>query len=171
VAFENRDSGLRVKSMLEREGIFPLACAESGAGALRAALNIDGGVVVVGYKLPDMPVGQLATMVPPNSVVLVVAPSAQLDYFSDDSVFCVAAPVTRGDLAASVRMLMQMENRRIQKAGTKDAGNEKALVHQAKQLLMHRNHMQEDAAYRFMQKQSMNRGLKMADLARDILER
>ena len=47
---------------------------------------------------------------------------------------------------------------------------DEALLTQAKAFLMERHGMTEAEAHRFLQKQSMNNGVKMVDTARRVLE-
>ena len=49
------------------------------------------------------------------------------------------------------------------------SGEEISLIHEAKYLLMDRNHMTEDEAYRYIQKCSMDSGTKMAETAQMVL--
>lgn len=164
VAFESEHSRLHVRDMLEREGIFPALCTGSGAAALRAALNMGGGVLVCGYKLADMSASELGASLPQGAVMLLVAPPAQLDMYADDDIFRLASPVSRGDLAASVRILQQLERR-----GTRRPDSQQQRILAAKQLLMRRDGIDEQQAHRLMQKQSMDSGARLIDVAEDIL--
>ncbi len=47
---------------------------------------------------------------------------------------------------------------------------ERALVERAKEVLMAQSGMTEEQAHRFLQKRSMNRGARLADTARRVLE-
>ncbi len=87
----------------------------------------------------------------------------------NEELFKLSAPVTRGDLLASVRMLMQMQNRYYRMMLPRRSGEEEDIVKQAKELLMNRNCMTEEEAHRFLQKKSMDTGSKMADTARMII--
>jgi len=170
VAFDTENNRMRVKDMLEREGIHPASCQWSGAAALRALVRMGGGVLVCGFKLSDMSAAELSGLIPDLSVMLVVAPASQLHLFNGDNVFKLPAPVSRSDLAASVRMLMQMEHQMVKRSLPQRSHDDKALIASAKMLLIERNSMSEDQAYRFLQKKSMDSGLRMIDVAREILE-
>ena len=155
--------------MLEKEGITPDICCNSGAAVRRAAAKLGGGVVVCGYKLTDISAFELAQAIHECSLILVIAPKAQLGMYDGDVVFKLPAPVSRTDLAASVRMLMQMERRRVRERIPKRSEDEKKLITEAKRLLMERNYMSEDEAYRFLQKRSMDSGGRLCDIAAEIL--
>ncbi len=53
---------------------------------------------------------------------------------------------------------------------TRRCPEDEALLTRAKALLMERRGMTEAEAHRYLQKQSMNNGVKMADTARRVLE-
>lgn len=170
VAFESKDNRLRVKEMLEREGIFPASCTASGAGALRAALELGGGVVVCGYKMSDMSAPELAASLPQTGVLLLVASPTQLDMVADDDIFRIAAPLSRGDLAASVRMLMQLERQKVRQMRPRRPDLEKQIIAQAKEKFMEKQGFSEQEAYRAMQKKSMDQGRPLVEIAAEILK-
>lgn len=170
VAFDTERSRTHVKEMLEKEGIFPSVCCNSGAAARRAAAKLGGGVVVCGYRLPDTSAFELATSIHECSLILVVATTTQLAMYDGDIVFKLPSPVSRTDLAASVRMLLQMERRRVRENIPKRSEDDKQAIAAAKQLLIDRNYMTEEEAYRFLQKRSMDTGARLTDVAHEILQ-
>lgn len=155
--------------MLEKEGITPSACCSSGAAARRAAARLGGGVVVCGCRLADISAFEMAASIHECSLILVVAPKAQLSLYDSDLVFKLPSPVSRSDLAASVRMLLQMERRIVRAHIPKRTEDDRQLIDEAKRLLMERNCMSEEEAYRFLQKRSMDAGERMADIAAEIV--
>jgi response regulator NasT len=102
-------------------------------------------------------------------MVLAVAPANQMALCENEDVFKLSAPVTRGDLLASVKMLIQMEDRYFRMMLPHRTGEEEELVKKAKELLINRNCMTEEEAHRFLQKKSMDTGSKMVDTARMII--
>ncbi len=67
-------------------------------------------------------------------------------------------------------MLMQMERRKVRERIPKRSEDEKKVIGEAKRLLMERNYMSEDEAYRFLQKRSMDSGERLFDIAAEILD-
>jgi response regulator NasT len=65
-------------------------------------------------------------------------------------------------------MLVQM-NQKVVRQHPQRTDGERALVEQAKALLMDRYDMTEEQAHRFLQKKSMDNGAKLTDTARMIL--
>lgn len=169
VAFEADASALKVKDMLERDGIRPYMTAHSGAAVLRAAAVLEGGVAVCGFKLRDMTAEELAEALPRGSEVLVIAPAVKLELCSGDNILKLPAPVRRGDLIDSVRLLMKQELSFYKRTKKGFSEEDKRDIERAKALLAERNRMSEGEAHRFLQKKSMNSGVSMPEAARLVL--
>ena len=85
--------------------------------------------------------------------------------------FRLAAPVAKGDLLASVRMLLQMGGRPEGYARRPSRSLEDAeVLAQAKAVLMDRHGMTEEQAHRFLQKKSMDSGSRLVQTALLVLE-
>lgn len=168
VAFENEATCRRMSEMIESSGAAGCICVHS-CGEVRRIINqTHCNIVVCGYKLADGSGEALFEDLPPTCSMLMVATQPQLDMVSED-IFRLPAPISRTSLVASVQMLFQM-NRRLNKfVKPQRSGAEKQLVEDAKRLLMDRNGMTEEQAHRFMQKRSMDAGLKMVQTAEMIL--
>ncbi len=170
VAFEGEAGRARIKEMLEAGGLPVSTVCRSGGEVSRAVRKAGGGVVVCGYKLTDMTAEQLSENLLDIALVLLIATPPQMDLLSSNTLFKLSAPVTRGDLLASVRMLMQMEGRIARHPAVPKRGKEEeSLISQAKELLMKRNCMTEEEAHRLLQKKSMDTGTRMVETARMIL--
>ena len=82
------------------------------------------------------------------------------------------SPVKGYDLLYTLQMMMQTMQRRRRKrreaARNRDPG-QRALIGQAKALLMERNHMTEEEAHRYLQKCSMDSGNNMLETAQMVL--
>ena len=102
--------------------------------------------------------------------MLMVASQAKLELSETEGIFKLQSPIRRGELLASVRMLVQFQ-RYIprEKDPAKRGEEEQKLIAQAKGVLMDRHGMTEEQAHRFLQKQSMDNGAKLTDTARLVL--
>lgn len=168
VAFENEATCRRMSEMIESSGVADCICVHSGGEVRRIVNQSHYNVVVCGYKLADGSGEELFEDLPPTCSMLMVATQPQLDIVSED-IFRLPAPISRTSLVTSVQMLFQM-NRRLNKfVKPQRSEEEKKLVEEAKRLLMDRNGMTEEQAHRFMQKRSMDGGLKMVQTAQMIL--
>lgn len=81
-------------------------------------------------------------------------------------------PVRVNELISTVRMMIEHVNCRAnQKKKSKPRRTEKEenYIRNAKYVLMERNHMTEEEAFRYIQKSSMDTGTNMAETAQMIL--
>jgi response regulator NasT len=170
VAFENDNNRARICDMLEASGIAVRVSCRSGSEAIRAVRKHSGGVVICGYKLPEMTVSDLAYDLGGQAMILAIASAQQLALCHNENVFKLPTPFSKGDLISSVRMLLQMEEKSIRFTPPRRTDKETADINKAKELLMSRNSMTEQEAHRFIQRRSMDTGAKAAETARLIIE-
>lgn len=170
LAFENEKTAERIRDVIEISGLAGCILCRSAAEVKRLVQKQRIATVICGYKLPDQTAESMMEDLPISCAVLVVAKQTMLDMIGCDEIFKLAAPVTRSDLLASVRMLMQTGRRMDRMARSQRTGEERAIVERAKHILMDRNGMSEEQAHRFLQKQSMDSGIKLVQTAQMILD-
>ena len=170
IAFENSANSARIREILESDGGLACVVCHSAAQVKRAVRKLRLDIVVCGFKLPDEACETLYYDLPDRCSMLMVGPQAQLELCEAEGIFKLQTPIHRGELLASVRMLAQFS-----RMGGRDRGpvqrsqEEQELVAQAKVVLMDRHGMTEEQAHRFLQKQSMDNGARLADTARMVL--
>ena len=169
VAFESERSCERIRDILESSGTAACILCRSAAEVKRTVSKQRVSTVICGFKLPDEPAEALFEDLPPTCSMLIVAVQGMLDLCQNDDIFRLASPVRRGDLVASVRLLLQMGHRLEKFVRPQRSQEEEELIQSAKELLMDRNGMTEEQAHRFLQKKSMDSGVKMAQTARLVL--
>ena len=104
--------------------------------------------------------------------MLLVASPAQWSGIAPRDVVCLGLPLKVQDLLGTLEMMLRTmeKNRRKQKNQPKERKQEEqALIRQAKELLMERNHMSEPESYRYIQKCSMDSGTNMVEMAQMIM--
>lgn len=106
VAFESDKSCWRIKEILENTGTASCIVCRSGDQVKRAVSKLHVSTVVCGYKFADESAEGLFEDLPPTCAMLVVAVQSLLDLCQNDDIFKLASPVAKGDLIASVRMLL-----------------------------------------------------------------
>ena len=168
VAFERQSNCDRLREVLESTGEFSCLTCRSAAQVKRTVAKLRLDLVVCGFKLTDESCETLYFDLPQRCAMLMVAPQAQLDLCAAPGIFKLPAPVGRGSLLASVRMLAQLAQ--TDQAPARRSQEEKELVAQAKALLMEQDGMTEAEAHRFLQKRSMDQGTRLADTARRVLD-
>ncbi|MEL4107123.1 response regulator [Oscillospiraceae bacterium WX1] len=170
VAFDNENNRKRICDMLEASGIAVRTSCRSGSEAIRTVRKLSGGIIICGYKLSEMTVTDLAYDLGNQAMILAIAPQQQLELCSNDNVFKLPTPFTKGDLISSVRMLLQMEQKHYRVAQPRRTEKETEVINKAKELLISRNGMTEQEAHRFIQRRSMDTGAKAIETARLIIE-
>ena len=169
VAFESESNSAKIREIIESGGAASCLVCRSAAEVKRVVHKQRLSIVVCGFKLPDENCEELYQDLPENCSMLMIAPQTRLELCEDEGIFRLASPVHRGDLLASVRMLIQMNQKYVRQHRPQRTEEENALVAQAKAVLMDRHDMTEEQAHRFLQKKSMDNGAKLADTARMVL--
>ena len=137
-------------------------CAR-GSTVLQYAGNIGGAVIVCPEILPDMPASHLAEMLPLSFDLAVLSKN-------DSSAGCgnvtvMALPLNRDRFVRDITDLCRTVS--LDEPARSD--EHAALLEAAKSVLMRREHLDEAAAHKYLQKASMDSGEKMADIARKLL--
>ena len=171
VVFEKEKDREAIASLLEKNGL-PVRCAcRSGQEAIRTAKHLDGAVVICGYKFPDMTAERMSHQLSGSgAAVLMIARGTLLDLVEDDSIFRIPAPFRPAELVGAVRMLVQLSGRGRRASAGMRSEEEKLLINEAKALFMEHTHCTEEEAHRYLQRQSMERSLKLTEVARLVIE-
>ncbi len=172
IAFSKIEDARKLKNVLVRSGHSVIAVCSTGAQAISHADGLRDGIVLCGFRLPDMMYSELADNLPEGFELLLMASGHVLEECAGSGCLSVAMPLKVYELIDTVDMMVQTIERRRRKrksAPQKRSGGEQALIGEAKGLLMERNHMTEEEAHRYIQKSSMDTGTNMAETAEMIL--
>lgn len=170
VAFAHEDAQRRILRLLESGGYTVAGCCYSGADVIRAVRKLEGTAVVCGFRLRDMTASQLAEDLGPDADLLVIASAANLDLCQAENLYKLPVPASRADLYASVEMLLHARRERTRRQPPRRQEEDQKLIRRAKELLMDINRMSEAEAHRFLQKRSMDTGLRLEQTARLVIE-
>jgi Response regulator with putative antiterminator output domain len=179
IAYSNLQAAQKIRTVLAASGFTVTGLCGSASQALaRASEQEEGGIIVSGYRFPDMTATAMAAMLPSSYAVLLLLTPSQSDVRNATRLPCVNLPVNKEEFIAQLRRLLDAhrhktadrsareENRPIEKSA-----EARALIAQAKELLMQKDYLSEAQAHRYIQKKSMDAGRKMEDTAREILKR
>lgn len=169
VAFDSENAIARITEMLASSSLIPRSTHRTGADVVRAVRYMGGGTVVCGVKLLDMTADQLHGALDGVAHMLVVGKPLQLEMYAADEVFKLALPVNRFDLSASVRMLLQLEEMNHKRKNQRTS-QESQRIEQAKYLLETTLSMTEAEAHKYLQKRSMDAGVRIVDMAQMIID-
>lgn len=171
VAYSSEEARRRVRLLLESGGWRCAACVSSGGEAIRAVRTLGDGrtIVICGARLGDMTASRLATSLGRGGSVAVIASAASLDLCEGENLYKLASPVSRSDFFALLDILARPPEKKGRPLSCRGK-EEQSLIRWAKEILMDVNRMSESEAHRFLQKQSMDRGWKLTETARWVIE-
>ncbi len=172
VAFPKIEDAEKIKRLLIQEEFEVNAVCTTGAQVVWIANELDGGIVICGYRLLDMLYRQLNSYLPKGFELLLIASPTKLSQNIDGNLVSLTLPVKRKDLIDTLRLMTYNYNRKKKKEADrprKRSEKEKEIIIKAKLVLMERNNMSEEEAYRYIQKTSMDSGINMVEMAKMIL--
>lgn len=165
VAFAEEQQRERIAGALEEAGMPVFRRCSSGAEVVRAMHILQDGVLICAARLPDCTADELAQDLDALALMLIIGRREVLALCETRNAFKLAFPITRDALASAVRMLLQLHDMRMPRRSE----NERAIICQAKQLLMDSHGMDEAQAHHALQRISMKHGIKMVESARRLL--
>ena len=173
IAFPKLDDAKNLRKLLVRNGYDVNMVCDSGAQIVGAVNELDGGIIISGYKFSDMHYSEINDYLPKGFNMLLLASPAKLEDCDLDGTVSLAMPFKVQDLLNTLEMMMVQYNRWKKKQKKKPKArseNDRKVITTAKELLMERNQMTEDEAHHYIQKLSMDSGTNMVETAEMILE-
>lgn len=167
VVLPKPENGKKIKKILTDHGVEKVFACQTASSALQEISGHDFGLVLCGYRLKDMYYTELAECLP-KGFELVLLGSADAVSQTDGRILSLTVPVKVYDLVNTVGMVLKNLEQR-EKKGKKRTEREENYIRNAKFLLMDRNHLTEEEAYRYIQKTSMNSGTNMVETAQMLL--
>lgn len=171
VALPKINDAKNISSILKRRGLETAVICTTGANVLSQVHELDSGIVICGSRFSDMHYTQLAEYLPDYFEMLLLASTATLENCPPE-IMTLAFPIRPNDLVSTVEMMLVQQERRLRKAKVvpkKRSEQEQNYINNAKSVLMERNHMTEQEAFRYIQKCSMDSGTNMVETAQMIL--
>lgn len=172
IVFPRPENGNKIRHILSQSGFEVCGVCTAGAQALQLANGLFGGIIVCGPRFADMMYTELYEYLPPGFEMLLVATPEVCDAREIPGIVCLKLPMRVHELLETMNMMAGEVSGRRKKNRRKPGGRTKeevALIGEAKELLMERNHMTEEEAHRYIQKKSMDNGTGMTETAQMIL--
>ena len=170
IALSKTEDAKKLRSMLSRHGFEVAEICNTGSGALSAMSNLEAGVIISGYRFPDMMYTGILEQKSDFFEMLLIAPeSAMLN--PDGRLTLLSPPIRAGTLTGILSDKMgqiRQQLKRTKRPGSRSE-RDKLLIMEAKQNLMARNGWTEAEAHRYIQKCSMDNGTNMVETAEMIL--
>ena len=171
IALPKIDDAKKIRTILNRHGFSVAAVCSTASTALASMSELDGGILICGYKLTDRYYRDVLEDIPSYFEMLLLA-SGRVIAEAPTSVLTVEMPMKVSDLVNTVDMMLSQIERRLKKEKKKPktrSWKEQNYISNAKFLLMERNHLSEEDAYRYIQKCSMDSGNNMVETAQMVL--
>ncbi|MCF0134072.1 MAG: ANTAR domain-containing protein [Blautia sp.] len=171
IALPKIEDARKIRSVLNRYGFSVTAVCNTGAGALSIMSDLDAGVLICGYHLPDMYYNTILADKPAYFDMLLMASGSVAAQVSEN-VSVIQTPIKPSELNSTLHALLDKLHRKLKRIpGKPKTRNErdKKKIQEAKELLMQVKEMSEEDAYRYIQKCSMDSGINMVETAEMIL--
>lgn len=172
VAFPKLEDAKSIKNLLVRHGFSVNFICTTGSQVLECIDGLGDGIIICGYKFPDMVYHHLHEELPKEFEMLLVASNKVIRGREDPSVISVAMPLKVQELLQTVAFmderLTRRRKRRRQTPRSRDP-MQQAVIAKAKQILMEHNNFTEEEAHRYVQKCSMDSGNSMVETAQMII--
>ncbi len=172
IAFPKIEDAMSIKNALVRNGYEVNATCTTGAQVVGIANELDDGIVICGYRFSDMHYSELSNYLPKGFEMLLIASAMKLEECTDNNIVCLSMPIKMQDLLNTLQMMTYNYQKRKKKDKDKPklrSEADKAIISKAKLVLMERNNMTEEEAHRYIQKNSMDSGTNMVEMAEMIL--
>lgn len=172
IAMSKPEECMGIRNILARSGFRNSFVCAGGTQAIAEMDDLDGGVIICSYKLPDMMYSEINENMPKGFEMIILAPQRLIAECYGNNIVCLSMPLKVNDLINTVNMIVENQVRRRKKERLRPrerSEEEIRTVSEAKELLMVRNHMDEDEAHRYIQKTSMESGHSLVETAKMIL--
>jgi response regulator NasT len=179
VADDEPDMRKYFQKILPHLGHEVVATAATGRELLEQCLALRPDLVITDIKMPDMDGIEAANHLARELPIPVILVSAYhdpelIERAVGDHVFAyLVKPIKQADLAPTISLAMrrfeQFMALRRESENLRQALEDRKQIEKAKGILMKRASLDEDAAFRRLQKLASNRNLKLADAARALL--
>lgn len=173
VGFPRVEDANSIKSVINRNGFTVTEACTTGAQIVSLANDLDEGIVVCGYRFPDMHFSELNNYLPKGFEMLLIASPEKLEFCQNNNIVCLPMPIKTYDLLNTLQMMSYQYQKRKKKEKEKPkqrSEEQKAMIQKAKLVLMDRNNMTEEEAHRYLQKTSMDSGTNLVEMAEMVLK-
>lgn len=172
VVFPKLEDARSIRSLLVRNGYSNVVSCTSGAKAIHMAYNLGTGIIISGYRLPDMSYRDIYESVGEHFELLLLTSINKENMENQLEIAMLEMPLKVRDFLNSVELmetnLYAKENKTKHKPG-KRSPEEQQIIEEAKKVLIEKNHMSENEAHRYIQKSAMDSGRNMVETASMIL--
>jgi response regulator NasT len=180
VADDEPDMQKYFSKCLPRLGHEVLAVAQNGRELVEQSRALQPDLVITDIKMPDLDGIEAATQIFRERPVPVILVSAYHDAEliaraeADHILGYLVKPIKQADLEPAIALAVcrfeQFQALRQEASDLRQALEDRKIIERAKGILMKRAQLDEQAAFHRLQKQAMDKGRKLIEIARTIVE-
>lgn len=174
VALSNEETSQKIKSILVGNGFNVMATCKYGNELIRTIKQLSPSIVISGYKFKDMNLLDIYDSTGEDCSFLAIVNEPYKSIVQDETdIICISSPINTMLLINTLDIIYQSErkiNNLKKKVNNLEVKiNERIIIEKAKGILMEQKSFSEQEAYRFIQKNSMDSGLRMVEYAKQII--
>lgn len=162
VAYPSKDVALKLRGLLESEGLHVSHICALGSSVLSISQELREGVIICPEMLSDMSAGNIAELLPPDFDVIALTKGGAESYMGN--MIYLPLPINKDELIQTAFVLVSATS-----AFTRRKKGDSEIIADAKLIIMNARGIGETQAHKYLQAQSMKRGKKLAELAREIV--
>ncbi|MBC7765383.1 MAG: ANTAR domain-containing protein [Hyphomonadaceae bacterium] len=180
IAVNNANTGSQIKSLLTTNGFAVGDICTSGNDAIRKARLKQTELLILNFDLSDMTGVEVSKILGADELCSIILLTSETQKeFVDDKVahldlVCISKPINKTILLQAVEVMLKTRKKIVKlKAEVmtlKEDIKTRKMIEKAKGLLMEKLGMSENEAYRKIQKNSMDSGVTMKDIAKVIVD-
>lgn len=174
VALNNLENAEKIKNILCMEGYEVAAICTSGTDLIRRAKVYDDCLILIGYNLVDMNINEVYDALSESCSFLAIVNEPYKSFVQESTdMYCISNPINRVVLVNSISIIFQ-GRKKLYKLKEKVESleykiEERKNIEKAKGVIMETLGLSENAAFKYIQKSSMETGRKMNEIAKEIL--
>lgn len=172
LGFPKVEDGKSIKNLLVRNGYQVMEPCTLASQIISMANHLDEGIIICGYRFSDMQYNELYNYLPKGFEMLLLASPEKLAY-CQENIVCLRMPIKSVDLLNTLQMMTyqyQKKKKKLKEKPKERSQDEKELIMKAKMILMERNNMSEEEAYRYIQKSSMDSSTTFVEMAEMVIK-
>lgn len=171
VALPKEEDAKNICDILRRRGLEVSAVCTTGSSVLSSLNRFEHGVLICTKRFSDMHYTEINNYLPKYfEMILLATPTIIAN--CPVEIKTIALPFRPIELCNTVEMMLANQRRKIKKNKSlpkKRSESDQNYINNAKMLLMTAHNMTEQEAFRYIQKNSMDSGTDMAEMAQMII--
>lgn len=179
IALSNESHAINMKNLFNENGFSVIDVSKDGQDCIRKARTLKPDVAILDFDLAIFTGYEAARVLCEDrvcSAILIVNDvqrSLINEHWESENFICLVKPINRSALISTVELIVK-SNKKVKSLEKeihelKDSLETRKLIEKAKGILMRRDGLSEQEAFRIMQKQSMDKGVPVKEIAKVII--